>query len=101
MREDIYRAAAGGEVKVGIKNQESGTKNLRFLVPENSVNGENIMSRQIKSDKPFGKLKRVKDLLPPPSELVPKEENVRITLALSRESVDFFKQEAELCDVPY
>jgi predicted DNA binding CopG/RHH family protein len=54
------------------------------------------MKKSIKySDEPLGELKAIKDFLPPPSELVFKEENVKITLALSKRSVDFFKKEAK------
>ena len=52
-------------------------------------------------DKPIGKLTRVKDFLPPPSELVPREETVKVTLALSKESVEFFKEKAKKNRVPY
>ena len=52
-------------------------------------------------DKPFGKLTRVKDFLPPPSQLVPREETVKVTLALSKESVEFFKEKAKKNKVPY
>jgi len=52
-------------------------------------------------DKPIGKLTRVKDFLPPPSELVPREETVKVTLALSKESVEFFKAKAKKSKVPY
>ena len=53
------------------------------------------------TDKPVGKLTRVKDFLPPPSQLVPREETVKVTLALSKESVAFFKEAAEKNHVPY
>lgn len=53
------------------------------------------------TDKPIGKLTRVKDFLPPPSQLVPREETVKVTLALSKESVDFFKEKAKKNKVPY
>jgi len=53
------------------------------------------------SDKPIGKLTRVKDFLPPPSQLVPREETVKVTLALSKESVEFFKEKAKKNKVPY
>lgn len=52
-------------------------------------------------DKPIGKLTRVKDFLPPPSQLVPREETVKVTLALSKESVEFFKEKAKKNKVPY
>lgn len=52
-------------------------------------------------DKPIGKLTRVKDFLPEPSQLVPRDETVKVTLALTKESVDFFKSKAKINKVPY
>lgn len=43
----------------------------------------------------IGKLKVVKDFLPSPSDLAFKEENVKITMSLSRSSVKFFKKQAQ------
>jgi predicted DNA binding CopG/RHH family protein len=43
----------------------------------------------------------VEDFLPSPDALVPREENVKVTLSLSRRSVDFFKQAAKARRVPY
>jgi predicted DNA binding CopG/RHH family protein len=37
----------------------------------------------------------VKDFLPSPEELAFKEENVKVTIALSKTSVEFFKKKAE------
>jgi hypothetical protein len=37
----------------------------------------------------------VTDFLPTPSELAFREEGVKVTLALSKTSVDFFKSEAQ------
>ena len=53
------------------------------------------------TDEPMKLGGRVKDFLPPPSQLVAKEDNVRVTLLLSRESLQFFKHEAEENEVPY
>lgn len=53
------------------------------------------MSAKIKyRDEPLGRPKVVSDFLPAPSELVFREEGVKVTLALSKRSVDFFKVEA-------
>lgn len=49
----------------------------------------------------IGKVKVIKDFLPPPDKLVPREENVKVTLSLSRRSVEFFKREAGKRRVPY
>ena len=38
--------------------------------------------------------KVIRDFLPPPDQLAFKEEGVKVTLALSKKSVDFFKSEA-------
>lgn len=46
------------------------------------------------SDEPIGKIRIVKDFLPRPEELVFREDNVKVTLSLSRQSVDFFKEQA-------
>lgn len=53
------------------------------------------------SDGEIGKLRIVEDFLPAPDELVPREDNVKVTLSLSRRSVEFFKREAEEARVPY
>lgn len=49
----------------------------------------------------LGTLEVVKDFLPPPGELVMKDDSVKVTIALSRRSVDFFKEHAAQADVPY
>ncbi len=46
------------------------------------------------TDEPIGKVRVVRDFLPPPEELAFREEAVKVTLALSRRSVEFFKAEA-------
>ena len=43
---------------------------------------------------PVGKLTRIADFLPPPSELVPAEPNVKITILLKKSSVNYFKKQA-------
>lgn len=43
----------------------------------------------------IGKVKIVTDFLPSPDELAIKEEAVKVTLLLSKSSVDFFKHLAE------
>ena len=54
------------------------------------------MSKPIKYTKgPIGAVKVVDDFLPPPHELVVKEDVEKVTIALSRRSVDFFRKEAK------
>jgi hypothetical protein len=53
------------------------------------------MKKRIKyTDEPFGEVRVVRDFLPPPDQLVFQEEAIKVTLALSRRSVEFFKAEA-------
>ena len=60
------------------------------------------MSAKIEyTDEPIGPLKVVPDFLPSPEELVFKEDTVKITITLSKESVEFFKQEAKKYHTPY
>jgi len=54
------------------------------------------MKNQIRyTDEPLGEINLVQDFLPKPSELVKKEDTVKITLTLTKDSVDFFKKEAK------
>ena len=43
----------------------------------------------------------VEDFLPPPEMLVPREDTVKVTLNLSRRSVEFFKAQASRQGVAY
>lgn len=53
------------------------------------------MNKRIKyTNEPFGEVRVVRDFLPPPDQLVLREEPVKVTIALSRRSVEFFKAEA-------
>jgi len=50
------------------------------------------MKRKIKySNEPMGTLSAIPDFLPPPEQLVLKEEQVKVTISLNKKSVDFFK----------
>lgn len=46
------------------------------------------------TDEPLGKVQVIPDFLPSPAELAFREEGVKVTLALSKKSVEFFKAEA-------
>ena len=52
-------------------------------------------------DELIGQLKVVNDFLPPPDQLVLKEENVKVTIALKKSSVEFFKREANKNNASY
>jgi predicted DNA binding CopG/RHH family protein len=49
----------------------------------------------------IGRLRVIEDFLPSPADLAPREDNVKVTLSLSRRSLDFFKREAKKRRVPY
>ena len=52
------------------------------------------MSKRLDSNLRIGKLTRVKDFLPPPEKLVVPEDTIKVTLLLSKSSVQFFKHKA-------
>jgi predicted DNA binding CopG/RHH family protein len=53
------------------------------------------------TNEPLGKVEVIQDFLPSPSELAFREEGVKVTLALSKKSVEFFKLEAEKHQTQY
>jgi predicted DNA binding CopG/RHH family protein len=60
------------------------------------------MNAKIKySDGPVGALKVVDDFLPAPEQLAFSEETVKVTISLSKESVQFFKAEAKKHNTKY
>ena len=53
------------------------------------------MKRKIKyTDEAMGDIEVVDDFLPPPDQLVLKDDGVKVTISLSKRSIDFFKAEA-------
>ncbi|MBI2296223.1 MAG: CopG family transcriptional regulator [Betaproteobacteria bacterium] len=60
------------------------------------------MSAKIRyTDEPLGNLRVVPDFLPRPEDLVFREEGVKVTIALSKRSVEFFKSEAQKYNTQY
>lgn len=55
----------------------------------------------IYTDEPLGDIEVIADFLPAPAELAFREEGVKVTLALSKTSVDFFKSEASKHQTQY
>jgi hypothetical protein len=54
------------------------------MVRDIGEKGGRYMKKKIKyTNEPMGKLKVIKDFLPPPEKLVLKEENVKITISLN------------------
>jgi predicted DNA binding CopG/RHH family protein len=64
--------------------------------------GKVFMKRNIKyTDEPMDNVKIIKDFLPSPEELVFKDQTVKVTIALSKSSVDYFKQVAKSYNTQY
>lgn len=60
------------------------------------------MSMKIRyTDEPLGQVKVIKDFLPSPKELAFREESVKVTISLSKKSIDFFKAEASKYNTQY
>ena len=53
------------------------------------------------TDEPLGNLKIVPDFLPGPEDLIFRDEGVKVTIALSKRSVEFFKGEARKHNTQY
>lgn len=72
---------------------EKGKKDMKKKTtykPAPADLAESIMSSEI-----------IDDFLPPPELLIKKEDNVKITISLSKSSVNFFKEKAKQAGVPY
>ncbi len=60
------------------------------------------MSGKIKyTDEPIGVPKVIRDFLPSPEELAFRGDDVKVTINLSRKSVEFFKEAAAKSDMQY
>jgi len=53
------------------------------------------MNKKQYTNELIGKIRIIKDFLPPPEKLILKEDTTKVTLMLSTESVNYFKKEAE------
>ena len=60
------------------------------------------MKKKIRyTNEPMGKLRVIKDFLPSPDQIVFKEEPIKVTMTLSKSSVQFFKKTAQRHHAPY
>jgi predicted DNA binding CopG/RHH family protein len=60
------------------------------------------MNEKIKyTNEPLGEVRVIADFLPSPAELAFNEEGVKVTLALSKKSIEFFKSEAAKNNTQY
>ena len=47
------------------------------------------------------KVEIINDFLPAPQDLVLKNDSMKITISLSKDSIDFFKSQASILHIPY
>jgi predicted DNA binding CopG/RHH family protein len=66
--------------------QATGDRGRKFMKKSKKIRYTN---------KSIGKVKIITDFLPSPDELVMKEESIKVTLSLSKASVEYFKELAE------
>jgi hypothetical protein len=60
------------------------------------------MKKRIRyANEPMGKPKVVKDFLPSPEQLSMREDKVKVTISLSKSSVDYFKMVAKESKTPH
>jgi len=63
------------------------------MAPDIGEKGGKYMKNKIKyTNEPMGELKVIKDFVPPPDQLILKDENVKVTIALKKTSIEFFKK---------
>ncbi|MGH8676074.1 MAG: hypothetical protein ACREVG_17435, partial [Burkholderiales bacterium] len=71
------------ELDTGAKESESMNEKIRY------------------TNEPLGDVEVVPDFLPRPEDLVFRDEGVKVTIALSKRSVEFFKSEAQKHNTQY
>jgi predicted DNA binding CopG/RHH family protein len=72
------------------------------LEPDIGAKGKRYMKEKIKyTNEPIGKVKIITDFLPSPKKLALKDETIKVTIALSKASIDFFKEEAKKHNTQY
>ena len=86
-----------GEVNGGVFLPSAlpiGAVSFESLVPTTGGKEKQFMSAKIKYPNEPIEARAIRDFLPPPEELAFREEGVKVTIALSKKSVEFFKAEA-------
>ena len=56
--------------------------------------------RTVSADEPQGRLRAVRDELPPPKALVPHEDTLPVTVSLGHEAAEFYRLEAARAGLP-
>ncbi len=74
---------------IGEKGRRNMKKKINYKSAPKGIS-EGIISSKI-----------IEDVLPPPEKLIKKEDNIKVTILLSKKSINFFKSKAEKIGVPY
>jgi len=83
------------------RGSKVGTVVFELLEPSIGEKEERFMKNNTNNDKPIGKLKVVADFLPPPDQLLSKGDMVKITLAVDKSTLRFFKVAAKTSKSKY
>ena len=93
------------KTKTGLGRVDDGVLTVRFTHRTNKIRiigagywrkERKIYEREIKyTNEPTDKVRVIDDFLPSPEELALKEETVKVTISLSKASIEFFKKEAK------
>ena len=66
------------------------------MEPDTGGKENRYMKKKIKySNEEIGKVEVIKDFLPKPEDLIFKEDTIKVTLNLSKSSIEFFKEIAQ------
>ena len=87
-----------GEVGGGFSRYDSRTVGVLSVSSVPAIGGKasKFMNAKITyTDEPLGDLNVIPDFLPAPEELAFQDDTVKVTITLSRSSVEFFKREAK------
>jgi hypothetical protein len=75
--------------------QENRASSNRIFGPATGPKARKSVSEHLRyKHEPLGRLRIIPDFLPGPEGLTPPDEGVKVTIALSKRSVEFFKNEA-------
>ena len=71
-------------------------------MPDIGGKAKKYMKAKIKyTNEPMGRVKVIHDFLPSPEQLALKDETVKVTIALSKSSIEYFKNEAKKYNTQY
>ena len=75
---------------------------FELLERDSGAQEGNYMKRKERDhNEPHGRLTPIPDFLPPPEELVPREEAIKITVAINTKTLKFFKEYAKKSGLKY